>query len=92
MTQRQLNKLIKIKKILKAKQDEKEPQIIKDYVIDNIIPKNEKILEKGIQQKKFLDNMVENRLFPSMPSDKWQAEHGTLAPPYDEPNNDEEIE
>jgi hypothetical protein len=93
MTQRQLNKLVKIKKILKAKQEEAVPAEIKDYVINGVKPKKETTLEIAKQHKDFLSNIVENRLFPSMPSDKWQAENGTRAEDLDcEHTNDKEID
>lgn len=90
MTQRQLNKLVKIKKILKEREDAREPQIIKDYILNGTIPKKDKTLEIAQQLKDFHSNMIENNLFPSMPSDKWQAEHGTKAEDLDINPNDKE--
>jgi len=91
MTQRQLNKLVKIKKVLKAKQEEAVPGQIKDFIINGVKPKKETTLEIAKQLKDFHKNMVENRLFPSMPTDAWQAEHGTKSQDLDfEPTNDKE--
>lgn len=81
MTQRQLNKLVKIKRILKEREDAKEPQIIKDYVLNGIVPKNEKTLKIAQQLKDFHKNMIDNNLYPSMPCDDWIARHGTDAQP-----------
>jgi hypothetical protein len=90
MTQRQLNKLVKIKKILKAKQEEAIPEQIKDYVINGVKPKKESTLEIAQQLKDFHNNMIENRLFPSMPTDAWMAEHGTKSQDLDERGIDNE--
>jgi len=93
MKQRFLNQLTKIQKMHKTKQEEAVPAQIKDYVINGIKPKKDKTLEIAQQLKDFHNNMIENRLFPSMPSDAWQAENGTRAEDLDfEPTNDKEID
>lgn len=81
MTQRQLNKLIKIKKILKVKEDEAVTGEIKEYIVNDTMPRHKKNLEISQQLKDFHDNMIKNRLFPSMPDDNWIARHGSIAQP-----------
>lgn len=83
MTQRQINKLVKIEKILIAEEVEAMPEEFKDHIMNDIPPKKEKTLKLSIQFKNWHKNMIENNLYPSMPCNDWVIRHGSDAQPLD---------
>ena len=65
--------------------------MIHHYITGGVIPNNEKALAVAEKIKNCIDIAIADKRLPTMPDEKWMAERGTLAPPYDyEPTTTED--
>lgn len=81
------NQLRKIVKLQEERLTNAIPGMIKDYLINGKPIINEKALALANKICNSIKESIDNKLLPSMPSDTWMREHGTVCQPLDYKEN-----
>jgi hypothetical protein len=77
--QRIENQLRKLVRLQKERLSSVVPKMVKDHLIDGKPLKNDRAITMADKIKNFHKELYENKLLPSMPSEEWMREHGTVA-------------